>query len=56
MIEGLARRLGGDFVIFAQKGRQFELPQMMCEQHLGRFRTGGRRRRGNVALPETRAI
>jgi hypothetical protein len=56
MIEGLARRLGGDFVIFAQEGGQFELAQMMREQHLRRHRAGGRRGRRHAALPETRAI
>jgi hypothetical protein len=38
----------GNFVIFAQESRQFELPQMMRGQHLGRRRAGGRTRH---ALP-----
>jgi hypothetical protein len=56
MIEGLARRLGGDFVIFAQEGGQFELAQMMREQQLGRRRAGGRRGRRHAALPDMSAI
>jgi hypothetical protein len=56
MIEPLTSGFGGDFFIFAQEGRQFELPQMMREQHLGRRRAGGRSGRRHVALPETRAI
>jgi len=52
MIEPLTGGFRGNFVIFAQESRQFELPQMMPEQHLGRRRAGGRTRR----RPETRAI
>src|ERR1700688_1918410 len=36
MIETFACRLCGDLFIFAQEGRQFELPQMMGEQNLRR--------------------
>jgi hypothetical protein len=56
MIEPLTGGFRGNFVIFAQESRQFELPQMMPEQHLGRRRAGRRTRRRHVALPETRAI
>src|SRR3982074_3403105 len=41
MIEPLTGGFRGHFVIFAQESRQFELPQMMPEQHLGRRRAGG---------------
>ena len=40
MIETFACRLCGDFFIFSQEGRQFELPQMMGEQNLRRRRAG----------------
>src|ERR1700719_2844873 len=56
MIETFACRLCGDFFIFAQEGRQFELPQMMGEQNLRRRRAGSRSRRRHAALPETRTI
>src|ERR1700730_17523431 len=56
IIETLARRLRGDFFIFSQEGRQFELPQMMGEQNLRRRRAGNRSRRRHAALPETRTI
>jgi len=42
MIETFAGGLRGDLFIVAQKGRQFELPQMMREQNLRR-RAGGSR-------------
>jgi hypothetical protein len=42
MIETLAGGFGGDLFILTQKGRQFELPQMMREQNLRR--RGARRR------------
>ena len=45
MIETFARGLRGDFFIFAQEGRQLELPQMMGEQNLRRRRAGNRSRR-----------
>jgi hypothetical protein len=56
MIETFARGLRGDFFIFAQEGRQLELPQMMGEQNLRRRRAGNRSRRCHAALPDTRAI
>jgi hypothetical protein len=56
MIEPLTGGFRGNFVIFAQESRQFELPQMMGEQNLRRRRAGGRTRRRHVVLPETRTI
>jgi len=56
MIEPLARGLCGDFFIFAQEGRQFDLTQMMGEHNLRRRRAGSRSRRRHAALPETRTI
>ena len=41
MVETFARRLGGDLLIFAQDGRQFELSQMMREQYPWRRRRLG---------------
>jgi hypothetical protein len=54
MIEPFAGGLGGDFVIFAQEGRELELAQMMREQDLGRRRVGGRSGGRHAALPGTR--
>ncbi len=56
MIEPLAGGFLGNFVIFAQESRQFELPQMMREQHLGRRRAGGWSRGRHAPLPDMRAI
>src|ERR1700735_910849 len=56
MIETLACRLRGDFFIFAQEGRQFELPQVMGDQTLRLRRAGSSSRRRHAALPETRTI
>src|SRR6202051_4202587 len=56
MIEPLTGGFRGNFVLFAQERRQFELPQMMGEQNLRRRWAGGRTRRRHVALPGTRAI
>ncbi len=56
MIEPVMRRLGGDFLIFTQKGWQFELAQMMREQHLGWRRAGWRRGCCHAALPETKTM
>ncbi len=36
MIEPLSCSLGGDLIVFAQEGWQFELPQMMRQQNLRR--------------------
>src|ERR1700737_4832441 len=52
MIEPLARGLCGDFFIFSQEGRQFELPQMMGEQNLRRRRAGAGGRRRHASPPE----
>ena len=46
----------GNFVIFAQESRQFELPQMMRGQHLGGAGLAGGPAIVHVALPETRAV
>jgi hypothetical protein len=51
MIETFARGLGGEFFIFAQEGRQFELAQMMREKNLRRRRMGGRCPCRYAALP-----
>jgi hypothetical protein len=42
MIEPLFRRFLGDLVVFALKGRQLQLAQMMRQQHLRRVGCGGR--------------
>jgi hypothetical protein len=56
MIETFARGLCGDFFIFAQEGRQFELAQMMDEQNLRWRRARGRSRCHYAALPEMRTM